>query len=96
MVLRDVALAQVICQHSAKVVQAGLAGTVGKGLKRGHAKTVNTPDVDDACRVIRSRGLLQEWSHELGEIEDTVQIECEDASEGFGGVFIVRSAPIRA
>jgi hypothetical protein len=65
----------VIGKNSAKVVQTGLAGTIGKGLERGDTKAVNAANVDDARRIIRSSRLLQERGHKLGEIEDTVKVE---------------------
>jgi hypothetical protein len=78
------------------MVQTGLAGTVGKGLERGHPQTIDTANVDNACRVVRSRGFLQEGSNQLCEIEDTMQVEGEDASKGLAGILIVWGTPVRA
>jgi hypothetical protein len=84
----------VIGKNPAEVVQTGLAGTICKGLERGDTEAVNAANVDDARRVIRSSRLLQERSHKLGEIEDTVKVEGQDAGEGFGGILVVGGAPV--
>lgn len=93
-ILRDVSLPQVVCQHPAKMVQTGLARTIGEGLERGNPETVNAANVDDAGRVIGGRCLLQEGSHELSEIKDSVEVEGQDTSESGGRILVVGSAPV--
>lgn len=83
-----------VCEHPTEVVQTRLAGTVGKSLERGNTQAVNATNVDDASRVIRGRCLLQERSHELGEIKDPVEVEGEDSSESGGGILVVGSTPV--
>lgn len=94
--VRNVSLAQVVGEHPAQVVQTGLAGTVCECLERGNTESINAANVDDARRIPRCSRLLQERCNELGQIEDSVEVEGEDSREGLGGVFIVRGAPIRA
>ena len=83
-------------ENPAQVVQTGLAGTVCKCLERGDTDTINAADIDDARRILRCSRLLQERCDQLGQVEDTVEVEGEDSREGLGGVFIVGSAPVRA
>ena len=83
-------------QRTAEMVQTGLARTVGEGLERGHSQAIDTANVDDARRIVRSRRLLQEGSHQLCEIEDAVQVEGENAGKGLGGILVVGGAPVRA
>ena len=83
-------------EHSAQVVQTGLAGTVCECLERGHTQPINAANIDDARRILRCSRLLQERCDELGQVEDAVEVEGEDSREGLGGVFIVGSAPVRA
>lgn len=85
-----------VCQHSAEVVQTGLARAVGKGLERGDTETVNAANVDDAGRIIGSGCLLKERSDELGKIEDTVQVEGEHSGEGLAGILVIGGTPVRA
>lgn len=85
-----------VCQHSAQVVQTSLARAIGKGLERGDTETINAANVDNARRVIGTRGLLQERSHESRKIEDTVKVESEHSGEGLGGILVVGGTPIRA
>lgn len=92
--IRNVSLAQVVCENPAEVVQTGLAGTVGEGLEGGNTEAVNAANVDDASRVIRGRCLLQERSHKLSEIEDPVEVEGENTSESGGGILVVGSTPV--
>lgn len=94
--LRNVSLAQVVGEHPAQVVQTSLAGTVCECLERGNTESINAANVDNARRVLRCSRLLQERCNELGQVEDTVEVEGEDSSEGLGGVFIVGGTPVRA
>lgn len=75
-------------------MQTGLAGTVGKSLKGGDSKTIDTANIDDARGVVRSRRILQERSHKPGEIKDAVQIEGKDTGKGLAGVLVVGGAPV--
>lgn len=92
--LRDVSLSQVVRKHAAEMVQTGLAGAIGECLKRRHSETVNATNVDDTGGVIWSRRLLQKRSHKLGQVEDTVQVQRKDTSEGGGGILVVGSTPV--
>jgi hypothetical protein len=93
---RNVSLAQVVGKHPAQVVQSGLAGTVCKCLEGGNTKPINAANIDDTGRIIGCSRLLQKWCDELGQVEDTVQVEGEDSCEGLGGVFVVGGTPVRA
>lgn len=83
-------------QVAAQVVQTGLAGTVGESIQRRHPESINTTDVDDAGGVLRARRLLQQGRHKLGQVENTVEVQGQDASPGGRRVFIVRRTPVGA
>lgn len=94
-VARDAPRAEVARQHPAQVVQARLARRVGKRLERGHLEAVDGADVDDARRVERA-GVgagLEERRQELGDCEDALEVERQDAVPGRVGVLVVRRAP---
>lgn len=78
----------------AEVVQTGLAGTIFEGLERGDTEAIDAANVDDARRVIRTGRFLQQRGHELGQIENTVEVEGQDTSEGLGGILVVGGAPV--
>jgi hypothetical protein len=78
------------------VVQTGLAGTVCKCLEGGNTKPINAANVDDTGWVIGRSRLLQKWCNELGQVEDSVQVEGEDSRKGLGWVFVVGGTPVRA
>lgn len=94
--LRDVTLAQVVCQYTAQVMQASFAGAVSESLQRRYPKAINASNVDDTRRVSRTRRFLKQRSNELGKIEDTVEVQGEDSSKSGRGIFIVGRSPVGA
>lgn len=77
-------------------MQAGLAGTVCECLEGGNTEAINAADIDNARGVIWCGRLFQKRRNKLGQVEDTVQVEGKDSSEGLGWVLVVGSTPVGA
>lgn len=78
------------------MVQAGLGRGVSKGFKRGDAQAVDGADVDDAGRRGGGLGGFEQRRHGLGELEDALEVQGEDAVPGRVRVGVVGFAPVAA
>lgn len=59
-----------------------------------NTETVNAPDINNPGRIVLRRSSLQQRGNQLGDVEDTVEVQREDPGPGRGGIFLIRSGPV--